>query len=142
MQREVYEIMETVKFRGKTYTVSRYVDKEDERLLTPQKQKIAKLYFCKGIDSKDIARILNVDETLLQVWYENEMKRDNISKSVTSFNEGRSRKVICTDTNTGEEREFISLSACAREIGCVASTILYKIRNDKAYKHYKFRYAE
>ena len=57
--------METVKYRNKTYVVSRYVDKEDEKLLTPQKQRIAKLYFYKGLDSKDIARILNVDETLL-----------------------------------------------------------------------------
>ena len=134
--------METVKFRGKTYTVSRYVDKEDERLLSPQKQRIAKLYFYKGLDSKDIARILNVDETLLQVWYENEMKRDNISKSVTSFNEGRSRKVICTNTNTCEEVEYVSLSACAKACGCVASTILYKIKNNKTYKNYVFRYAD
>ena len=134
--------MEIVKYRGKTYSVSRYVDKEDERLLSPQKQRVAKLYFYKGLDSKDIARILNVDETLLQIWYENEMKRTNISKSVTSFNEGRSRKVICTDTNTGKEVEYLSLSACAREIGCVASTILYKIRNNKKYKQYSFRYAE
>ena len=36
--------METVKYRNKTYVVSRYVDKEDEKLLTPQKQRIAKLY--------------------------------------------------------------------------------------------------
>ena len=134
--------METVKYRGKTYIATRPVDKEDEKLLTVEKQRIAKLYFYKGLSSKDIARILNVDESLLQVWYEGEMKRDNISKSVTSFNEGRSRKVICTDLNTGEEREFISLSACAKACGCVASTILYKIRNDKAYKHYKFRYAD
>ena len=134
--------METVKYRNKTYVVSRYVDKEDEKLLTPQKQRIAKLYFYKGLSSKDIARILNIDETLLQVWYENEMKRDNISKSVTSFNEGRSRKVICTDTNTGKEIEYISLSACAKAVGCVASTILYKIKNNKKYKNFVFRYAE
>ena len=134
--------METVKYRGKTYVVSRYVDKEDERLLSPQKQRIAKLYFYKGMSSSEISQILNVDETLLQVWYENEMKRDNISKSVTSFNEGRSRKVICTNIETGEEVEYLSLSACAREIGCVASTILYKIKNNKTYKNYVFRYAD
>lgn len=134
--------METVKYRNKTYVVSRYVDKEDEKLLTPQKQKIAKLYFYKGLDSKDIARILNVDVTLLQVWYENEMKRNNISEAVTSFNEGRSRKVICTNTETGEEVEYVSLSACAKACGCVASTILYKIRNNKKYKQYSFRYAD
>ena len=134
--------METVKYRGKTYIVSRYVDKEDEKLLTPQKQNIAKLYFYKGLNSKDIARIVNVDESLLQIWFENEVKRNNISKSVTSFNEGRSRKVICTNIETGEEVEYVSLSACAKACGCVASTILYKIKNNKTYKNYVFRYAD
>ena len=133
---------EKVTFKGKTYTVSRYVDKEDERLLSPQKQRIAKLYFYKGLDSKDIARILNVDETLLQVWYEGEMKRENISESAKRFNEGKSKRVIATNTNTGEEREYNSLSACARDIGCVASTVLYKIKNNKKYKQWKFSYAE
>ena len=134
--------MEIVKYRNKTYTVSRYVDKEDERLLTPQKQKIAKLYFYKGMSSSEISQILNVDETLLQVWYEGEMKRENISEAAKRFNEGKSKRVIATDTNTGEEREFDSLSACARNIGCVASTVLYKIKNNKKYKQWKFSYAE
>ena len=134
--------METVKYRGKTYTVSRYVDKEDEKLLTPQKQKIAKLYFYKGMSSSEISQILNVDESLLQIWYEGEMKRENISEAAKRFNEGKSKRVIATNTNTGEEREFDSLSACARNIGCVASTVLYKIKNNKKYKQWKFRYAE
>ena len=134
--------MEKVIYKGRCYTVTRFINAPDEKLLTPQKQKIAKLYFYKGLSSSEISQILNVDETLLQVWYENEVKRDNISKSVTSFNEGRSRKVICTNIETGEEVEYLSLSACAREIGCVASTILYKIRNNKKYKQYSFRYAE
>ena len=134
--------MEIVIYKGRCYNVSRFIDKEDEKLLTPQKQFFAKLYFYKGLNSKDIARILNVDETLLQVWYENEMKRTNISKSVTSFNEGRSRKVICTNTETGKEIEYISLSACAKACGCVASTILYKIKHNKTYKNYVFRYAD
>lgn len=134
--------METVKYRGKTYVVSRYVNTPDERLLTIEKQRIAKLYFYKGLDSKDIARILNVDEILLQVWFEGEMKRENISEATKRFNEGKSKKVICTDTNTGEEREFASLSSCARFVGCVASTILHKMRNNKTYKNYSFRYKE
>ena len=134
--------MEIVKYRNKTYVVSRPVDKEDEKLLTPQKQRVAKLYFYKGLDSKDIARILNVDESLLKIWFEGEMKRENISEAAKRFTEGISKRVIATDTNTGEEREFVSLSACAREIGCVASTVLYKIRHDKPYKHWKFRYEE
>ena len=134
--------MEIVKYRNKTYVATRPVDKEDERLLTPQKQRISKLYFYKGLDSKDIARILNVDESLLQVWYENEMKRENISEAAKRFTEGISKRVIATNTITGEEREYISLSSCAREIGCVASTVLYKIKNNKKYKQWKFRYAE
>ena len=133
---------EKVTYRGKTYTVSRYVDKEDEKLLTPQKQKIAKLYFYKGMSSSEISQILNVDETLLQVWYEGEMKRENISEAAKRFNEGKSKRVIATNTNTGEEREYNSLSACARDIGCVASTVLYKIKNNKKYKQWKFSYAE
>ena len=133
---------EKVTYRGKTYTVSRYVDKEDEKLLTPQKQKIAKLYFYKGMSSSEISQILNVDETLLQVWYEGEMKRENISEAAKRFNEGKSKRVIATDINTGEEREYNSLSACARDIGCVASTVLYKIKNNKKYKQWKFSYAE
>ena len=134
--------METVKYRGKTYVAIRPVDKKDERLLTVEKQRIAKLYFYKGLDSKDIARILNVDETLLKIWFEGEMKRENISEAAKRFNEGKSKRVIATDTNTGEEREYNSLSACARDIGCVASTVLYKIKNNKKYKQWKFSYAE
>ena len=134
--------MEIVKYRGKTYVATRPVDKEDERLLTPQKQRIAKLYFYKGLDNKDIARILNVDESLLKIWFEGEMKRENISEAAKRFTEGISKRVIATDTNTGEEREFVSLSACARDIGCVASTVLYKIKNNKKYKQWKFRYEE
>ena len=133
---------EKVTYKGKTYSVSRYVDKEDERLLSPQKQRVAKLYFYTGLASKDIARILNVDESLLQIWFEGEMKRENISEAAKRFNEGKSKRVIATNTNTGEEREFDSLSACARNIGCVASTVLYKIKNNKKYKQWKFRYDE
>ena len=133
---------EKVTYRGKTYTVSRYVNTPDKKLLTPEKQRIAKLYFYKGLDSKDIARILNVDESLLQIWFEGEMKRENISEAAKRFNEGKSKRVIATNTNTGEEREYNSLSACARDIGCVASTVLYKIKNNKKYKQWKFRYDE
>ena len=134
--------MEIVKYRGKTYVATRPVDKEDERLLTPQKQKIAKLYFYKGMSSSEISQILNVDESLLQIWFEGEMKRENISEAAKRFNEGKSKRVIATNINTGEEREYNSLSACARDIGCVASTVLYKIKNNKKYKQWKFRYDE
>ena len=134
--------MEIVKYKNKTYVATRPVDKEDENLLTPQKQAIAKIYFYKGMSSKDIARILNVDETLLQIWYSDIAKSENISKAVKSFNQGRSRKVICTNTETGEEREYVSLSACGRALNILASTVRNKILQGKAYKNYVFRYAE
>ena len=133
---------EKVKFRGKTYTAVRPVDKEDKKLLTPQKQRIAKLYFYKGLDSKDIARILNVDVTLLEIWYGEIAKSENISKAVKSFNQGRSRKIIAINTETGEEIIYPSLSACGRSLGCLASTVRNKILQNKKYKHWKFRYAE
>lgn len=133
---------EKVKFRGKIYSVSRYVDKPDKKLFTVAKQNKARELMEKGLDSDEIAEILNIDEMALLNWWENEVKRINISKAVISFNQGRSKKVICTDLNTGEEREFISLSSCARYCGCVASTILYKIKHNKKYKNYVFRYAE
>ena len=41
--------MEKVIYKGRCYTVTRPVDKEDKKLLTPQKQAIAKLYFYKGV---------------------------------------------------------------------------------------------
>ena len=134
--------METVKYKGRCYKVSRYVDKPDKKLFTVEKQNKARELMDKGLDSDEIAEILSIDEMVLLNWYENVMKRENISKAVTSFNEGRSKKVICTDLNTGEEREFISLSSCAKACGCVASTILYKIKHNKTYKNYVFRYAD
>ena len=134
--------MEIVKYRGKTYTAVRPVDKEDKKLLTVQKQKIAKLYFYKGMSSKDIARILNVDENLLEIWYADIAKSENISKAVKSFNAGRSRKIIAINTVTGEEIIYPSLSACGRSLGCLASTVRNKILQGKKYKHWKFRYAE
>ena len=133
---------EKVTYRGKTYVATRPIDREDEKLLTPQKQRVAKLYFYKGMSSKDIARILNVDENVLNVWHDNEARLEGISKSNKAFINGKAKRVICTNIETGEEVEYVSLSACAKACGCVASTILYKIKNDKAYKHYKFRYAE
>ena len=134
--------METVKYRGRCYTVTRPVDVPDEKLLTVQKQAIAKLYFYKGMSSKDIARILNVDVTLLEIWYSDIAKSENISKAVKSFNQGRSRSIIATNTETGEEVEYPSLSACGRSLGCLASTVRNKILQNKKYKHWKFRYAE
>lgn len=134
--------MEIVRYRNKTYIAVRPVDKEDERLLTPQKQKISKLYFYKGMSSSEIARILNVDVTLLEIWYGEVAKSENISRAVKSFNQGRSRKIIATNTETGEEIIYPSLSACGRSLGCLASTVRNKILQGKKYKHWKFRYAD
>lgn len=133
---------EKVTYRGKTYTVERYINAPDEKLLTVQKQLFAKLYFYKGLNSKDIARILNVDVTLLEIWYSDIAKSENISKAVRSFNQGRSRSIIATNTETGEEIVYPSLSACGRSLGCLASTVRNKILQNKKYKHWKFRYAE
>ena len=40
--------METVKYKGKTYVVSRYVDKEDEKLFTVAKQNKARELLLSG----------------------------------------------------------------------------------------------
>lgn len=134
--------MEKVTYKGKTYTVSRFINKEDERLLTPQKQKISKLYFYKGMSSKDIARILNVDENVLQIWFEGEMKRENISEAVMAYNKGKSKTVECTNLNTGISVVYPSLSATARAIGTRASTVRKALLEGKKYKNYSFKYIE
>ena len=134
--------METVKYRNKTYVVSRPVDKEEDGLFTVHKQDLAREMFNKGMSSSEISQILNVDETLLQIWYAEIAKSENISKAVMSYNAGRSKKVICTDTNTGEEVEYVSLSACGRALNILASTVRNKILQGKKYKNYSFRYAE
>ena len=134
--------MEIVKYRGRCYTVTRYVNKEDERLLTPQKQAIAKLYFYKGMSSSQISQILNVDENVLQIWFEGEMKRENISEAVLSYNKGKSKTVECTNLNTGISVIYPSLSATARAIGTRASTVRKALLEGKKYKNYVFRYLE
>lgn len=133
---------EKVIYKGRCYTVTRPVDKEDKKLLTPQKQKIAKLYFYKGMSSKDIARILNVDENILQIWYEGEMKRENISEAVVSYNKGKSKTVECTNLDTGIIVIYPSLSATARAIGTRASTVRKALLEGKKYKNYSFKYIE
>ena len=134
--------MEKVTYKGKTYTVERYINAPDEKLLTVQKQKIAKLYFYKGMSSKDIARILNVDENVLQIWFEGEMKRENISEAVMAYNKGKSKTVECTNLNTGISVVYPSLSATARAIGTRASTVRKALLEGKKYKNYSFKYIE
>lgn len=134
--------METVKYKGKTYTVERYINTPDEKLLTTQKQLFAKLYFYKGMSSSQISQILNVDESLLQIWFEGEMKRENISEAVMAYNKGKSKAVECTNLNTGISIVYPSLSATARAIGSRASTVRKALLEGKKYKNYSFRYAE
>ena len=133
---------ENVTYKGRVYNVTRFIDVPDEKLFTVQKQAIAKTYFYIGLSSSQISQILNVDVTLLEIWYGEIAKSENISKAVKSFNQGRSRKVICTNTETGEEREYVSLSACGRALNILASTVRNKILQGKKYKNYVFRYAD
>ena len=61
--------METVKYKGKTYTVSRYVNKEDKKLLTPEKQCKARELLLSGLGSEEVAQRLNVNEMTLISWW-------------------------------------------------------------------------
>ena len=134
--------METVKYKGKTYTVSRYVNKEDKKLLTPQKQNKAREMLLSGLGSEEVAQRLNVNEMTLISWWEGEIKRINISIAVKNFSEGKSKKVICTNLTTGEETIYPSLSSCGKACGTVASTVRLKIQQGKSFRNYAFRYAE
>ena len=134
--------METVKYKGKTYVVSRYVNTEDKKLLTPEKQDKARELFLSGLSSEEVAQRLNVNEMTLISWWEGEIKRINISIAVRNFSEGKSKKVICTNLTTGEETIYPSLSSCGKACGTVASTVRLKIQQGKSFRNYAFRYAE
>ena len=133
---------EKVTYRGKTYTVSRYVDKEDKKLLTPQKQDKARELLLSGLSSEEVSQRLNVNEMTLISWWEAEIKRINISIAVKNYSEGKSKKVICTNLITGEETIYPSLSSCGKACGTVASTVRLKIQQGKSFRNYAFRYAE
>ena len=134
--------METVKYKGKTYTVSRYVNTEDKKLFTVAKQNKARELLLSGLCSEEVAQRLNVDIMALISWWEAEIKRINISKAVRCFTEGRNKKVICTNLTTGEEVIYPSLSSCGKACGTVASTVRLKIQQGKSFRNYSFRYAE
>ena len=134
--------METVKYKGKTYTVSRYVNTEDKKLFTVAKQNKARELLLSGLCSEEVAQRLNVDIMALISWWEAEIKRINISKAVRCFTEGRNKKVICTNLTTGEEVIYPSLSSCGKACGTVASTVRLKIQQGKSFRNYAFRYAE
>ena len=134
--------MEIVKYRGKTYVATRPIDKADKKLLTPQKQDKARELFLSGLSSEEVSQRLNVDIMALISWWEGEIKRINISKAVRNFSEGKSKKVICTNLTTGEEKIYPSLSSCGKACGTVASTVRLKIQQGKSFRNYAFRYAE
>lgn len=134
--------MEIIKYRNKTYVVSRYVDTPDKKLFTVDKQNKARELLLSGLGSEEVAQRLNVNEMTLISWWEGEIKRINISKAVKSFSEGRSKQVICTNLTTGEEVIYPSLSSCGKACGTVASTVRLKIQQGKSFRNYAFRYAE
>ena len=134
--------METVKYKGKTYVVSRFIDKPDKKLLTPQKQDKARELFLSGLSCEEVSQRLNVDNMTLMSWWEGEIKRINISKAVRNFSEGRSKQVICTNLTTGQETIYPSLSSCGKACGTVASTVRLKIQQGKSFRNYAFRYAD
>ena len=134
--------MEIVKYRNKTYTVSRYVNTPDKKLFTVAKQNKARELLLSGLGCEEVSQRLNVDTMALVSWWEGEIKRINISKAVRSFSEGRSKQVICTNLTTGEETIYPSLSSCGKACGTVASTVRLKIQQGKSFRNYAFRYAE
>ena len=142
IKRRLYKIMETVKYKGKTYTVSRYVDTPDKKLFTVAKQNKARELLLSGLGCEEVSQRLNVDTMALISWWEAEIKRINISIAVKNYSEGKSKKVICTNLTTGEEKIYPSLSSCGKAIGTVASTVRLKIQQGKSFRNYAFRYAE
>ena len=134
--------MEIVKYRGKTYVVSRYVNKPNKKLFTVAKQNKARELLLSGLSSEEVSQRLNVDTMALVSWWEAEIKRINISKAVRCFSEGRNKKVICTNLTTGQETVYPSLSSCGKACGTVASTVRLKIQQGKSFRNYAFRYAD
>lgn len=133
---------EKVIYRGRCYTVSRYIDVPDEKLLTPEKQEVAKKLFNQGITPSEVAKKINVDEQVLNVWWDNESRLEGISKSNKAFVNGKAKKVIVTNLDSGVSACYPSLSAAGKAVGCLASTVRYKILQGKQYKNYMFKYAD
>ena len=134
--------MEIVKYRNKTYVATRPVDIPDKKLFTVAKQNKARELLLSGLGSEEVAQRLNVDTMALISWWEAEIKRINISIAVKNFSEGKSKKVICTNLTTGEEKIYPSLSSCGKACGTVASTVRLKIQQGKSFRNYAFRYAD
>ena len=133
---------EKVIYRGRCYAVSRYIDVPDEKLLTVEKQEQAKELFSQGVSSAKIAEMLNVEENVLNIWWDNESRIEGISKANKAFANNKAKKVIVTNVDTGVSVTYPSLSAAARAIGTVASTVRWKLLEGKQYKNYMFKYAD
>ena len=142
IKKEVKRMSEKVTYKGKTYTVSRFIDKPDKKLFTVAKQDQARELLLSGLGSEEVAQRLNVEVMALISWWEAEIKRINISIAVKNFSEGKSKKVICTNLTTGEEKIYPSLSSCGKACGTVASTVRLKIQQGKSFRNYAFRYAD
>ena len=134
--------MEIVKYRNKTYTAVRPIDKPDERLLTIEKQAVAKEMLNRGMEIAEISKKLKVDESVLTAWWDIESKILNISKANKAIAEGKVKKVCMTDLDTGKTTIFPSLSSCGRYLSTTACTIRRNLLLKKKYKHYTFEYLE
>lgn len=133
---------EIVKYKGKTYVAVRPIDKPDDKLLTIDKQATAKEMFNNGMEITEVSKKLNVDESVLSAWWDTESKLSNISKANRAIVEGKAKKVIMTDLDTGKATIFPSLSSCGRYLSTTACTIRRNLLLKKKYKHYTFEYLE
>ena len=133
---------EIVKYKNKTYLAVRPVDKPDERLLTIEKQAVAKEMLNRGMEIAEVSKKLKVDESVLTAWWDIESKILNISKANKAIAEGKVKKVIMTDLDTGKTTIFPSLSSCGRYLSTTACTIRRNLLLKKKYKHYTFEYLE
>ena len=134
--------MEIVKYKNKTYLAVRPIDKPDQRLLTIEKQAVAKEMLNRGMEIAEVSKKLKVDESVLTAWWDIESKILNISKANKAIAEGKVKKVIMTDLDTGKTTIFPSLSSCGRYLSTTACTIRRNLLLKKKYKHYTFEYLE
>ena len=134
--------MEIVKYKNKTYTAVRPIDKPDQRLLTIEKQAVAKEMLNRGMEIAEVSKKLKVDESVLTAWWDIESKILNISKANKAIAEGKVKKVCMTGLDTGKTTIFPSLSACGRYLSTTACTIRRNLLLKKKYKHYTFEYLE
>ena len=61
--------IEKVKFKGKTYITSRYIDYPKTNVLTLRKQRIVKNMLNKGVDIEEIAKAVGVPLHTIYMWW-------------------------------------------------------------------------